>query len=492
MKIFKKVQCKITALVFTKTCVFFYCISLVLFLSGAAMPPSPIKPPKDYESRSLSNPNLQEFMDDVFGNEVKDLPNNLWDLEELTLASFYYHPDLDLARAQYAISYSGIKRALANQNWLLQSQPRYSSNPRGGISPWYTQHFLSFVFETGGKKKHRFKAARHSAEASHLNIVQAAWQVRSRLRTNLVSTLVAKKKIDLLEKALEQQNALVKGMEKRVSVGENSGQDLILAKIKYQETQQQLDATTKLYQESFANLASSIGITVDALEKAKLDDSWLESPELIEGINRLDLRKEALQGRMDVKALIEEYEAAISNVRLAASQKYPDIRIGPGYLWNQEQNFWALVFDLFSPNIFSSKGAVEEALTLRDKVAIRFNALQAKIISDIDNAYLSYESALDEFKSSGELLSISNKQKYHVEKQLEFGEVDLLSLKQAEFDSNLISLSNIDALERTQLSLGLIEDAIQRPISDIRPAVQQLEFNPRKEESNNEKIISTN
>lgn len=490
---FKKDQSKIIPGVFIKTCVFFYCISLVLFLSGASMPPSPLKfSPKDYESRSLSNPNLQKFMDDVFGNEIKDLPNNLWNLKELTLAAFYYHPDLDLARAQYATSYSRVIRALANQNWQLQSQPRYSSNPRGGISPWYTQHFLSFVFETRGKKKHRLKVAKHSAEATHLNIYQAAWQVRSRLRANLVSTLIAKKKINLLERALEKQNALVKGMEKRVLVGENSGQDLTLAKIKYQETQQQLDAATKLHQESFTKLASSIGITVDALEKAKLDDSWLENPELIEGISRLDLRKEALQGRMDVKALLEEYQAAIANVRLVISQKYPDIRIGPGYLWNQGQNFWALVLDLFYTNVFSSKGAVQEALALRNEVATRFNALQAKIISDLDTAYLSYESALEELKSSGELLNISNKQKYHVEKQLEFGEIDLLSLKQAEFDSALISLRNIDALERTQLSLGLIEDAIQRPISDIRPFLQQLELDPRKEERSDEKIISTN
>lgn len=472
---------------FKHLCFLFFIIVINLPLLAAKMPASPLKiSSQDYESRRLNNPDLQKYMENIFGTKIKDPSNNLWDLDELTLAAFYYHPDLDLARAQYATTYAGIKRASAGQNWLLQNQPRYSSNSRRDLSPWYTQNFLSFVIETGGKKKHRIKAAKHIAEVSHMNISQTAWLVRSRLRTNLISTLIAKKKINLLEGALGQQNALVKGMERKVLLGENSGLDLNQTKMKQQETLQQLNAAKKLYQESFAALASSIGITVDSLENIELDDSWLESPESLEDISRMDLRKEALLGRIDVIALLEEYQAADANLRLAASQKYPDIRIGPGYLWNQGQNFWALVLDLFFTNVYSAKGAVEEALAKRNEVATRFNALQAKIISDIDQAYLSYQAALEELKSSGKLLSDSNKQKYYVEKQLEYGEMDLLSLKQAEFDSGLISLNNIDVLERTHKALGLVEDAIQRPISSTRPFLQQLELNPRinSEQSN--------
>ncbi len=52
-----------------------------------------------FEARSLLAPELREFL--LANKEVGDWPPVIWDLKALTLAAFYYSPDMDVARAQW-------------------------------------------------------------------------------------------------------------------------------------------------------------------------------------------------------------------------------------------------------------------------------------------------------------------------------------------------------------------------------------------------------
>src|SRR5207249_159287 len=67
-----------------------------------------------FEERSLTNSNLQVFL------EASDsrLPANRskWDLDSLTLVAFYYHPNLDVARAQWNAAAAAIGTAKGRPN----------------------------------------------------------------------------------------------------------------------------------------------------------------------------------------------------------------------------------------------------------------------------------------------------------------------------------------------------------------------------------------
>src|SRR3954454_18873656 len=53
-----------------------------------------------FEERSLSNTNLQQFLAEM-DSQAAAGAGRKWDLDTLTLVAFYYHPNLDLARAQW-------------------------------------------------------------------------------------------------------------------------------------------------------------------------------------------------------------------------------------------------------------------------------------------------------------------------------------------------------------------------------------------------------
>jgi hypothetical protein len=69
----------------------------------------------------------------------------------LTLAAYYYHPDLDVARARSRIARAAIITAGARPNPTLRTAREISANPPNGDSPWILRFTLDLPIESTGK-----------------------------------------------------------------------------------------------------------------------------------------------------------------------------------------------------------------------------------------------------------------------------------------------------------------------------------------------------
>src|SRR2546428_13316567 len=82
----------------------------------------PEKSLSSFENRSLQNSNLQTFLTtnrvegQIVPRQAQAPAPEKWDLETLTLVAFYYHPNLDLARAQWGSVKAGIRTAGGRPN----------------------------------------------------------------------------------------------------------------------------------------------------------------------------------------------------------------------------------------------------------------------------------------------------------------------------------------------------------------------------------------
>ena len=99
--------------------------------------PRPLSAPKtaaDFEARTLASPELGKFFYETLGAEA--WPPPAWDLKTLTLAAIYYHPDMDVARAQWGIARAGRITAGERPNPLASVLIGYNSTtPASEISP---------------------------------------------------------------------------------------------------------------------------------------------------------------------------------------------------------------------------------------------------------------------------------------------------------------------------------------------------------------------
>ena len=153
-----------------------------------AKPLSPDQTAARFEARTLDDPELKKFLEENLKRDLGDWPLRGWDFGTLTLAAFYYHPDLDVARAQWAVAQAGVKTAGQRPNPVIDVAPQYTSNSESGVSPWVAPLTVDATMETAGKRGYRIERAKHESESARLTLVTQAWQVRSRLRARLLDT----------------------------------------------------------------------------------------------------------------------------------------------------------------------------------------------------------------------------------------------------------------------------------------------------------------
>jgi len=153
--------------------------------------PQPILPPaleQQYRSRSLADPGLKEFIDAQPLGKPASWPPTELSLDTLTLVAFYFHPDLDAARARLAASEAAVITASTKPNPTVSAAGGYTDAPP---SPYVLRFGLDWLLETAGKRGYRTQRARSLSEAARFSLGETAWQVRSRVRAALLDHLLA-------------------------------------------------------------------------------------------------------------------------------------------------------------------------------------------------------------------------------------------------------------------------------------------------------------
>ena len=166
---------------------------MALLAGCARFHPQPISPDQTaaaFDSRSLTNAELQAFLET--NHLAGPWPRSSWNLDALTLVAFYYQPALAEARAQWASAQAAKITAGERPNPTLSATPGYDSQIPGNFSPWLVSLNLDVPVETAGKRGKRLAQAGHLSEAARWNFVSAAWQTRSRLRAALLNLYSAR------------------------------------------------------------------------------------------------------------------------------------------------------------------------------------------------------------------------------------------------------------------------------------------------------------
>ena len=212
----------------------------IALLAGCAhFKPQPLAPEKtaaQFEARRLDDAGLKKFLEQNLGHELQNWPETNWNFQELTLAAFYFQPSLEVARAQWRVAQAGIKTAGGRPNPTLSLTPGYDTTT-AIPSPWFPAVNLDLPVETMGKRGKRIAEAKNLSESARLDIVTAAWKVRSDVRASLLDFTVAERRAAFLEKQLAAQQQIVKLLQQRLDAGEIARPEFTSAQIALNKTQ---------------------------------------------------------------------------------------------------------------------------------------------------------------------------------------------------------------------------------------------------------------
>jgi len=438
---------------------------LALLLSGCVRFHSkPVSAPlslDDYEARRLDSAEITGFF--TSQPEVGSWPPPVWDLRALTLAALYYHPSLDVARAQWSVAEAGRITAGERPNPAAGLLMGYNATtPVSLVTPWIPEAVLEFPIEMAGKRGHRVAQAQHLSEAARLNIVSVAWGVRSGLRRAYVDLFAAEQNESLLEALRSVQTDILKILEAQLEAGEAALYDITQARIGLDGSRLAVIEAAKQHAQARVRLAGAIGLPPGAL--SDLPVSFEGLLDVREGFPAREVRRRALVGRADILGLLSEYEASQSALQLEIAKQYPDLNIGAGYQLDQTDSKWTLSLGLVLPIFNRNKGPIAEAEARRQEAGARFLELQARVIQELDASLVAARAAVEKSLIAADLRESIRKREEAAGVRCELGDISRLELLNVRLELAASELARLEALLDAQRSLGDLENAMQSPL----------------------------
>jgi cobalt-zinc-cadmium efflux system outer membrane protein len=427
-----------------------------------ARPLVPARTMEDLEARRLDSPELAKFL--IANKEVASWPPAVWDLKALTLAALYYHPDMDIARAQWGVALGGRITAGERPNPVLNPLVGYNTTtPVSEVTPWIPEVALELTIETAGKRGIRIAEARHLADSARWQVYAAAWNVRSRLRESLLGFYAAAERADLLGGQEKLQTELVRLLEIQKDAGETSVYDLTQARVALDKMRLEAIEAARLKEEGLSSLAASLGLTRRALDGASFSfEEFRQAPR--PDVPAGDIRRHAVINRSDILAALSAYEASQMALKLEIRKQYPDLILGPDYQLDQTDSKWTLGVALELPIVNRHRGPIAEAKAARDESAAQFLTLQAQVINELDAAVEDVRAAVKKSGAAEGLLVHLTEQARQARAQRDLGEISRLELLGVELELNAGAQAWLESLVQAQQAVGRLENAAQSPL----------------------------
>jgi outer membrane protein, heavy metal efflux system len=431
-------------------------------LSGCAVQhyrPAPIVPARtaaELENRSLNDPGLRGYMEKALGHPIA-WPMRQWNLQALTLAALYFSPQMEIARDGIAAAQGAVITAGEHPN------PSVSMTP-GIPSPWLFDLPFALPIETHGKRALRIEEAKDLSQAAEMSLGETEWQVASAVRKALLAYRMAEAGLTLSRSIEQRESSQVALLEQRLTSGEGArpavqAAQVALANIRFTTSVDQGQAAA-----TRAALAGAIGLPVTALNGVEITWPDFDHPPTLASLSPARIQRDAVLNRLDVRGALEQYAAADAELRLQLARQYPDFNIGPGYSFEEGNNFFTVPLSMVLPVRNRNQGPIAQAEAMRKGAAANFLAVQARAIAESQQALAAYRSALAELDQANRPLQNQNLEVQMTSRAVAAGETDRLQLNTLLLEGAVYARQRLQALGSAQTALGDLEDAVERPL----------------------------
>lgn len=448
--------------------------------SFQAYSPRSIDPAQSANRYHAHDPAGSEFHNYLLaqGYAENQLPIKRWDLRELTLSALFFHPELDVARAQLEAARANEIVAGQRPNPTLSGSVGKSEDE---VAPWIYSIGLGIPLQTAGKRAASIAQAESLTEAARIEIGQNAWLIRNRLLNSWIEYNAALHQAQLLQRELDLRKEIVDMLSARFDAGMISNIDLSTARLQLQKSEQALLAEKSRIPQLRAILASNAGLAPESFARLELDQANIEDLTqrqhnmLLPPTANDSLQDAALLNRLDIRAALARYAAAESKLRLEIARQYPDITLSPVYNYEEGFHIWSLGLSALLPLLNKNEGLIAQARALRAVEAAQFEALQAQVISEIAQANAAYVAALDRLELARNLQTAQQARMEQLVQQFDDGYSDRLELTTARLESQLAAQNLIAAEYSVQRAAAALENALQYPLEDVESMPQNLE-----------------
>lgn len=423
-----------------------------------------------FANKDPSNQDFQQYLRNN-GYAENDLPLKQWGLDELTYCALFFHPSLDLARAQWRATESAVGVAKERLLPTVKTQLENSSNPGVGNSPFAFGLAIDIPLETSNKRNIRIENAQHLSQAAKLEVAQTAWGLRNQVAQSLIEYQFNLQQILQLSDEQYYRAEIVAIYQKRMDLGAGSNVELSKAKLLLQAANSALTAIQQNQLVLSSKLASNLGLAASKIATLPLANSVFSQPLAEQTADQLpfdtvatDIQAVAIYNRLDLRIALEKYAVAESKLKLEIAKQYPNLTISPGYTFEYGQKLLSTGLSGLLTLLTKNKALIAEAASLREVEAAQVEALQSKIIAETNMANALLLQAQQLVQNQKKLLLQQQNSTEQMSRRFNAGEIDRLELAFAKLELNSAEKNVGLALYQLQVARTQLENTLQQPL----------------------------
>ena len=446
--------------------------------SSLSYSPRPVDPDAtvaEFLARSADVAGLKQFAA-ANGYTAQNWPPQQWTLKELTLVALYFHADIRTAQARADVARAELGSAAQMQSWSGRLKPEYHSRTLPDTNgPWTLGLELEIPLVAQSKRAARAERSAFLADAADLDIANAAWTVRARVRDHYLDLQESRDALASLDAQLDARKNMVGLVNRRVDAGMLSSRELGAERVAYSQLELLRSQEMARQQRALGELAAALGLPLDVVERMKLRFDADAQPKV--DMEAGALRRLTLRNRLDVHRKLLEFGAADAEVKSAVAAQNPDITIGPGYTWDQGDNIWSLAIGISLPQVALTRASIREAQARRELAAEQFAATQTDAISLVERAAAQYRLARGRMAGAEHQLQMQREQEARVSRQFDAGAADRMQFVTAHIDMLAAETIFQAAIVELHHAIAHLEDAVQRPLLgdfDALPATRPV------------------
>ena len=312
--------------------------------------------------------------------------NALLAADEVLAAAIAFNPRMKLARAQRDTGAAGVLAARERVNPTFSLSPEHLISAAAGVSPWVVAVSLVWPLRTAGKRDLAIEQALAADDAALLNAAAEVWSLRTDARSVVCAAEFAWARRALANEEASLRVDLVARMEKQADAGIVSRYEVARARL-------DRDAATLRLHQSDADviaarhdIAALAGVPLSEVELREPGDGCIKVDPSRQVIPVEELETRAIGGRLDLRAKLAEFRSADAAWRTEIAKRYPDLALGPGYMYDQGDRrvTFSLSFEL--PIHSHNAGGIARARADRDRVVAEAEVLQATIDAEVAKA----------------------------------------------------------------------------------------------------------
>ena len=382
-----------------------------------------------------------------------------WSGVDLLAFAVDHNPQVAEAKARRdAAVATGAAAKVALPITLTLTGEYASERPRWGYGAG-----LDVPLDGGVRRKARVTDTDLKVLQANEDYSEAVWSLRSQIEHARITILSADAEASAWDQVAALRRQRLERFNQRVAAGEDPRPDALIAQTDLAVAQGRAAEARTRRDVGRLGLAKSLGASAAAVQDLVL--APVITPSLPDIASP---RLEAATRRAEILRAIADYDLAENALRLEVARQYPEVRLGPGYMYDHGVTKLPFSLVLVLPPLDLNRRAIAAAEAARAAAGRALEVRQAQILAEVDKALSAVVAAhAVAGRTRAQDVAMADASAAAVARAVKLGAQDRGDDLLARALAGEAQISLMRAQEATALASADLEDALRRPLNLI-------------------------